>query len=82
MLFRSANTINVAITHLFSGRGLHKYNFTSAALGFGVAIICAAILTPQHHVNGAAVAASAAFIAQCLTQIFFFVRLKHQVQSV
>jgi O-antigen/teichoic acid export membrane protein len=77
-----ANTINVAITHLFSGRGLHKYNFLSAALGFTVAIVCASILTPKHHVNGAAVSASAAFIAQCLSQVILFYRLKKQIQSI
>jgi len=77
-----ANTITVSIAHLFSGRGLHQYNFYSAITGFVVAIICSSLLIPTDHLNGACLAASAAFIAQSLVQIFLFFRLKKKEFSV
>jgi hypothetical protein len=77
-----ANTITVSIAHLFSGRGLHQYNFYSAITGFVVAIICSSLLIPTDHLNGACLAASAAFIAQSLVQIFLFFGLKKKEFSV
>ena len=71
-----ANTVTVSYAHLFSGRGLHQYNFYSAITGFAVAISCSAILIPTHHINGACMSASVAFIAQCLVQIFLYFRMK------
>ena len=77
-----ANTITVSFAHLFSGRGLHQYNFYSALIGFTVAIICSTMLIPTDHLNGACIAASAAFIAQSLVQILLFVKLKKKEFSV
>jgi O-antigen/teichoic acid export membrane protein len=77
-----ANTITVSIAHLFSGRGLHQYNFYSALTGFAVAIVCSSLLIPSDHLNGACIAASAAFLAQSLVQIFLFFRLKKKESSV
>ncbi len=77
-----ANTITVSIAHLFSGRGLHQYNFYSALTGFAVAIVCSSLLIPSGHLNGACIAASAAFLAQSLVQIFLFFRLKKKESSV
>ena len=77
-----ANTITVSIAHLFSGRGLHQYNFYSALTGFAVAIVCSSLLSPSGHLNGACIAASAAFLAQSLVQIFLFFRLKKKESSV
>ena len=77
-----ANTITVSFAHLFSGRGLHQYNFYSALTGFTVAIICSSLLIPTDYLNGACIAASAAFIAQSLVQILLFVKLKKKEFSV
>ena len=77
-----ANTITVSFAHLFSGRGLHQYNFYSAITGFVVAIFCSSLLIPTDHLNGACLAASAAFLAQSLVQIFLFFRLKKKEFSV
>jgi O-antigen/teichoic acid export membrane protein len=77
-----ANTITVSFAHLFSGKGLHQYNFYSAITGFVVAIICSSLLIPTDHLNGACLAASAAFLAQSLVQIFLFFRLKKKEFSV
>lgn len=71
-----ANTVTVSYAHLFSGRGLHQYNFYSAITGFTLAIVCSSILIPTHHINGACLSASVAFVAQCLVQIFLYFRLK------
>jgi len=77
-----ANTITVSLAHLFSGRGLHQFNFYSALTGFVVAILCSSLLIPTDHLNGACIAASAAFLAQSLVQIFLFFRLKKKEFSV
>jgi O-antigen/teichoic acid export membrane protein len=77
-----ANTITVSFAHLFSGRGLHQYNFYSALTGFAVAIICSSLLIPTDYLNGACIAASAAFLAQSLVQILLFFRLKKKEFSV
>jgi hypothetical protein len=77
-----ANTITVSIAHLFSGRGLHQYNFYSALTGFAVAILCSSLLIPTDHLNGACMAASAAFLVQSLVQIFFFFKLKKKEWSI
>jgi O-antigen/teichoic acid export membrane protein len=77
-----ANTITVSFAHLFSGRGLHQYNFYSALIGFAVAIISSSLLIPTDHLNGACIAASAAFISQSVVQIFLFFRLKKKEFSV
>jgi hypothetical protein len=77
-----ANTITVSIAHLFSGRGLHQYNFYSALTGFAVAILCSSLLIPTDQLNGACMAASAAFLVQSLVQIFLFFRLKKKEFSV
>ena len=77
-----ANTITVSFAHLFSGRGLHQYNFYSALIGFTVAIICSSMLIPTDHLNGACIAASAAFLSQSLVQILLFFRLKKKELSV
>jgi O-antigen/teichoic acid export membrane protein len=71
-----ANAATVSFAHLFSGKGLHKCNFYSAISGFSVAILCSSFLIPTENINGACVAASAAFITQCLVQIFFYFKLK------
>ena len=77
-----ANTITVSFAHLFSGKGLHQYNFYSALTGFAVAIICSSLLIPTDYLNGACIAASAAFLAQSLVQILLFFRLKKKEFSV
>ena len=77
-----ANTITVSIAHLFSGRGLHQNNFYSAATGFVIAILCSSLLIPTDHLNGAGIAASAAFISQSLVQTFLFFRLKKKELSI
>ncbi len=77
-----ANTITVSFAHLFSGRGLHQYNFYSALIGFSVAIICSSMLIPTDYLNGACIAASAAFLSQSLVQILLFFRLKKKEFSV
>jgi hypothetical protein len=77
-----ANTMTVSYAHLFSGRGLHQYNFYSSATGFTVAIICSSLLIPSDHLNGACFAASAAFITQSLVQALLFLRLKKKELSV
>lgn len=71
-----ANACTVSIAHLFSGNGLHHYNFYSALSGFLVAICCSAYLIPSENINGACMAASAAFGIQCLVQIFFYFKVK------
>jgi O-antigen/teichoic acid export membrane protein len=73
-----ANAATVSFAHLFSGKGLHKYNFYSAVTGFSVAIYCSAILIPSDNINGACLAASAAFMTQCLVQVFFYFKLKKE----
>jgi O-antigen/teichoic acid export membrane protein len=77
-----ANAATVSFAHLFSGKGLHKYNFYSAISGFSVAILCSSFLIPTENINGACVAASAAFITQCLVQIFFYFKLKKNQKLV
>ncbi len=77
-----ANSITVSFAHLFSGKGLHKYNFYSALTGFAVAILCSSLLIPTNHLNGACIAASAAFISQSLVQILLFFRLKKKEFSI
>ena len=77
-----ANSITVSFSHLFSGRGLHQYNFYSALTGFAVAILCSSLLIPTNHLNGACIAASAAFISQSLVQILLFFRLKKKEFSI
>ena len=71
-----ANSATVSFSHLFSGKGVHQYNFFSAAAGFTVAICCSYFLIPSENINGACLAASAAFITQCLVQVLFYLRLK------
>ena len=77
-----ANAVTVSYAHLFSGRGLHKYNFYSAITGFAVAISCSSLLIPTHHINGACMSASMAFITQCLVQIFLYAKLKNKENLV
>ncbi|MDP4731877.1 MAG: hypothetical protein NWS17_07590 [Flavobacteriales bacterium] len=77
-----ANAATVSFAHLFSGKGLHQYNFYSAVSGFSVAICCSTILIPSDNINGACMAASAAFITQCLVQIFFYFKLKKKENLV
>jgi hypothetical protein len=77
-----ANTVTVSFAHLFSGRGLHQYNFYSAACGFTVAIGCSIWLIPSNHLNGACIAASAAFLFQSLVQTLLFFKLKKKELSV
>jgi O-antigen/teichoic acid export membrane protein len=77
-----ANAATVSFSHLFSGRGLHQYNFYSAITGFAVAIGCSSILIPTDHINGACMSASAAFTAQCLVQIFLYFKLKKKESLV
>ncbi|MFM2316085.1 MAG: hypothetical protein RLZZ155_417, partial [Bacteroidota bacterium] len=77
-----ANTMTVSYAHLFSGKGLHQYNFYSAVTGFAVAIVCSSLLIPSDHLNGACIAASAAFITQSLVQTLLFIRLKKKELSV
>jgi O-antigen/teichoic acid export membrane protein len=77
-----ANAATVSFAHLFSGKGLHQYNFYSAVSGFAVAICCSAILIPSDNINGACMAASAAFIVQCMIQILFYFKLKKKESSV
>lgn len=71
-----ANTVTVSIAHLFSGRGLHRYNFISAVVGFGIAIALSGALIPSNNINGACISASAAFSAQCLVQLLLFYKMK------
>lgn len=77
-----ANSATVSFSHLFSGKGLHQYNFYSAISGFSVAICCASFLIPNWNINGACMAASAAFATQCLVQILFYYRLKKKEKLV
>jgi len=77
-----ANTVTVSFAHLFSGRGLHQYNFYSAVVGFAVAILCSSVLIKSDHLNGACIAASAAFIAQSMVQTILFFRLKKKELSI
>jgi O-antigen/teichoic acid export membrane protein len=77
-----ANTVTVSYAHLFSGRGLHQNNFYSALIGFSIAILCSSLLIPTDHLNGACIAASAAFVSQSLVQIFLFFRLKKKELSI
>ncbi|MFM1772690.1 MAG: hypothetical protein RLZZ71_1832 [Bacteroidota bacterium] len=77
-----ANTITVSFAHLFSGRGLHQYNFYSAVVGFAVAILCSSLLITTDHLNGACMAASAAFITQSMVQTILFFRLKKKELSI
>lgn len=77
-----ANSATVSIAHLFSGRGLHRYNFYSAITGFTVAILCSSLLIPAEHINGACMSASAAFIAQCAVQVFLYFKLKQKEKLV
>jgi O-antigen/teichoic acid export membrane protein len=77
-----ANAATVSFAHLFSGKGLHQYNFYSAVSGFSVAICCSTILIPSDNINGACMAASAAFLTQCLVQIFFYFKLKKKENLV
>jgi len=77
-----ANTVTVSFAHLFSGRGLHQYNFYSATAGFTVAIVCSSLLIPSDHLNGACIAASSAFSAQSLVQTFLFFKLKKKEKLV
>lgn len=77
-----ANTITVSYAHLFSGRGLHQYNFYSAATGFAVAIGGSMWLIASDQLNGACLAASAAFVTQSIVQTLLFLRLKKKGLSV
>jgi O-antigen/teichoic acid export membrane protein len=77
-----ANSTTVSLAHLFSGKGLHQYNFYSALTGFFVAISCSTLLIPTEHLNGACLAASAAFTAQSLVQIVLYFRLKKKERLV
>lgn len=73
-----ANTVTVSLAHLFSGRGLHRYNFFSALVGFCFALALSFVLIPRYNINGACVSASAAFGAQCLVQVFLYLKLKKE----
>ena len=77
-----ANAMTVSYAHLFSGRGLHQYNFYSAAVGFIVAIGVSIWLIPNDELNGACIAASAAFLSQSLIQTLLFFKLKKKESSV
>jgi O-antigen/teichoic acid export membrane protein len=77
-----ANAATVSFAHLFSGKGLHQYNFYSAVSGFSVAICCSTFLIPSDNINGACMAASTAFITQCLVQVFFYFKLKKKENLV
>ncbi len=77
-----ANAATVSFAHLFSGKGLHQYNFYSAVSGFSVAICLSIFLIPSNNINGACLAASAAFCAQCLVQVFLYFKLKQKEKLV
>ncbi|MEY3834863.1 MAG: hypothetical protein RI989_291 [Bacteroidota bacterium] len=77
-----ANTVTVSFAHLFSGRGLHQYNFYSAVVGFAIAILCSSLLIQTNHLNGACMAASAAFITQSMVQTILFFSLKKKELSI
>lgn len=77
-----ANAATVSFAHLFSGKGLHQYNFYSAVSGFSIAICCSAFLIPSDNINGACLSASAAFITQCLVQVLFYFKLKKKENLV
>jgi len=77
-----ANAATVSFAHLFSGKGLHQYNFYSAVSGFSVAICLSILLIPSNNINGACLAASAAFCAQCFVQVFLYFKLKQKEKLV
>lgn len=61
-----ANAISMIFSHHFSGTGQHFRNTISSGVGLVVLLILGFLLIPTFQVSGAAMAASAAYIAQLL----------------
>lgn len=61
-----ANALSMIFSHHFSGLGQHFRNTISSGIGLVVLLVCGFILIPLFQVEGAAMAASAAYIAQLL----------------
>lgn len=61
-----ANAISMIFSHHFSGTGQHFRNTISSGVGLMVLLICGFSLIPIYQVSGAAMAASAAYIAQLI----------------
>ncbi|MFT4778297.1 MAG: O-antigen/teichoic acid export membrane protein [Flavobacteriales bacterium] len=61
-----ANALSMIFSHHFSGLGQHFRNTISSGAGLVMLLICGFILIPLYQVDGAAMAASAAYITQLM----------------
>jgi O-antigen/teichoic acid export membrane protein len=68
-----ANSINIILAHYFSGNGQYFHNLIASAIGLVIGISTALTLIPAMSVQGAAISASCAFVAQC---IYFIIQYK------
>jgi O-antigen/teichoic acid export membrane protein len=74
-----ANVFTVGYAHLFSGKGLYKNNFYSAAVGLTAALIASAVLIPQYKLIGATFSASLAFTLQAMVQFVLYRKWKNSI---
>jgi O-antigen/teichoic acid export membrane protein len=73
-----ANVFTVGYAHLFSGKGLVKNNFYSAAVGMIIALVSSYMLVPKYEVIGAAFCASLAFVTQAIVQFGLYTQWKRK----
>lgn len=72
-----ALSVSQIFSHYFSGTGRQHYNAWGSAIGLAVTVVCGFTLIPSLGLPGAALTASAAYMAMTIFQFFVFVKISN-----